>query len=380
MPTAQRSPRNQVPSGNFARAVPVASARAERLARAWARHPVVAFSRHRGQLAFYRQFHALLRSGVSLPVSFAELSRYAPDPGLAAALAVVARDIAEGSTLAQALQRHSGRFDDANVELIAFAEEAGKLDPVLKQLIEHLEAVHKLRWRAIFMSLWPLYLAAGFIFVGPLLAAGGHVQSAGDLGAFYVGGVLRNVLTSAALLLGVFGAPFLITAAGLDVEWDRFKRRLPIVDSALRDLYASRLMLGLGLSVGAGLEMVRALSLAVKSTSSASLQAQLPAAEAVLRGGGTLAEAITSLGLLDRASLGTLAIAERTGTLSETLERLSAELQEASLRATRVLIIVVIAVVAVVLLVSIVFGMLGTLFGPVKKLYDAAGSGNLDGL
>jgi hypothetical protein len=58
---------------------------------------------------------------------------------------------------------------------------------------------------------------------------------------------------------------------------------------------------------------------------------------------------------------------------------MSRELQESAMRATRLLMVLLIAAVAGVVLVKIVVAMLGVLLGPVKTLYDAAGSGKLDG-
>ena len=147
----------------------------------------------------------------------------------------------------------------------------------------------------------------------------------------------------------------------------------------MRQLAASRFVLGLGLATASGMEVIRSLRLAVKATSSPSLQSELPRVEAMVRGGATLTEAVSALGLLDLSSMGSLAIAETTGTLDETLERMSRELQQSSLRAMRLLIVLATALVAVVLLAKIVMSMLGVLLGPVKKFYDAVGSGNLEG-
>jgi len=148
----------------------------------------------------------------------------------------------------------------------------------------------------------------------------------------------------------------------------------------MRQLAASRLVMGLGLATSSGLELVRTLRLAAKATSSPSVLADLAKAEARLRAGGTLTESVGEFGLLDRASLGSLSVAETTGTIDQTLERMSRELQDSSLRAMRILILAVTVVVTGVLLAKLVVGMLGTLLGPVKKLYDAAGTGNLDGI
>ncbi len=352
----------------------------ERLSRAWLRHPVIAFVRHRRLVTFYSQLHALIRAGIPLPTAFTQLGEFAPDAAMARGLAAVARDVRGGDTLGQAMRKHSALFDDANVELIAFAEEAGRLETVCAGVVSHLEKVQTQRWQAILGALWPMYLGGAFIFVGPLLGVAQQVSSANaPIGTLYLSGLFDTLSTTLLLLTAVLGAPFLIAAVNQETAWDRLKRRIPFVSAPLRQLAASRLVLGLGLANASGMEAMRAITLAIKATSSPSLLAELPRVEAKLRGGSTLTDAVRELGLLDRTSLGTLSIAETTGTLDEALERLSRELQESSLRATRILILIVTALVAGLLLVKIVMGMVGVILGPIKKLYDAAGSGNLDG-
>ena len=352
----------------------------ERLSRAWQRHPLNVFIRHRRQLSFYRQFHALLRAGTPLTTAFAQLAKYADDDGLSKALRVVSADIERGMTMAQAMSRHSAHFADTNVELIAFAEEAGTLDTVLDQLVNHLDSMQKLRWRAIFMSLWPMYLLAGVIFVGPLLGAASHVKSASDVGAFYLSSVARNLLLAGSVVLGLISLPLLIAAAGLETPWDSLKRRLPGVRGTVSDAYAARLTMALGLAFDAGLELRRAITLAVKATGSPSVLASLPRLEAVLQRGGSLADAVEQLELLDKSSLGVLAVGERTGTLPKSLSKLSEELNDSAMRRLRALLLVVLIVAVVVVLSTAVLSLLGALFGPVKHFYDAAGSGDIDGM
>lgn len=351
----------------------------ERLRRAWLRHPVVAFARHRKLHTFYQQLHALLRAGVPLPTAFEQLTRYAPDALMAQGLASVARGVRDGLTLGDALRKHAALFDDANVELLAFAEEAGRLEPVAAGIIAHLERVQRQRWQAVMGALWPLYLGGALVFVGPLLDVAQSVRSSGGIGAAYLAG-LASSLGVALLVLGlVLGTPFVVAALDLEAPWDRFVRVVPLLSAPLRQLAASRLVLGLGLAMASGMEVVRALRLATRATTSPAIDAALPKAEARLRAGASLTDAVAELGVLDRSALGTLSVAETTGTLDEALERLSRELQDSSLRAVRLLVLLVTGLVAGVLLVKIVAGMVATLLGPVKTLFDAAGSGSLDG-
>lgn len=352
---------------------------AERLQRAWLRHPLVAFIRHRALVGFYRQLHSMVRAGIALPTAFAQLVEFAPDAAMAQGLRVVARDVRGGATLGQALQRHAALFDDANVELMTFAEEAGRLEPVLSSLIDHLDKVQAQRWQTLLAAMMPLYLGGAFVFIGPLMGVAQSMTPGASVGSLYLSGLASSLGTALLALLAVLGAPFVVAALGGEVAVDRLKRHLPLVSAPLRRLAASRFVLGLALANASGLEVVRSLRLAVKSTGSPALVEALPRVEATLRGGSTLTEAVASLNLLDQTSLGALAVAERTGTISEALEMLSRELQASSLRATRLLTLLVVGLVTGVLLVKIVSGLLVTLLGPVKKYYDAAGSGSLDG-
>ena len=351
----------------------------ERLTRAWLRHPLVAFVRHRRLITFYQQLHSLIRAGIALPTAFTQLTQYAPDATMAKGLAAVARDVRGGSTLGDAMRKHGALFDDANVELIAFAEEAGRLEPITAGVISHLEKVQAQRWQALMGALWPMYLLGGFIFVGPLLGVAQQITPGASIGGLYLSGLFSSLFTAAMLLSVVLGAPFLVAALGQEAAWDRIVRRVPMISAPMRQLAASRFVLGLGLATASGMETMRSLRLAVKATSSPSLMEDLPKVETKLRSGSTLTDAVAMLGLLDRPSLGTLAVAETTGTLDDTLERMSRELQEASLRAMRLLVLLVTALVAAAVLVKIVAGILGVLLGPVKTLYDTAGNGDFNG-
>ena len=77
----------------------------ERLNRAWLRHPLVAFVRHRKVITFYSQLHALIRAGIALPTAFTQLTEYAPDATMARGLTAIARDIRGGDSLGDAMRK-----------------------------------------------------------------------------------------------------------------------------------------------------------------------------------------------------------------------------------------------------------------------------------
>lgn len=348
------------------------------LAVAWARSPLMSFINHRAQLTFYRQLHAMIRSGIPLPTALADLAKYAPSAALRRALPQLNLDLAQGATLSDALSKHQTLFDTSHLELLAFAEHAGKMEPILDALINHLQQVHALRWKAILTSLYPLYLVGAFIFVGPLLDVARSANAGTSIGAAYLAGLVRNLFIGALVVAVVLGFPLLVAALDAELWFDGLKRRLPVIGPALEQLMASQFVMTLGLAVGAGVDMPRALSLSARAPGNRSLEAALPRALDTLRRGSSLVDAVGVLSLLDRPSLGTLAVAEKTGTLERALKSLSDELQESALRAIRIIIVATIVVFAGLVLVFIVQGLLGVIMGPVKTLYDAAGTGSLD--
>lgn len=344
---------------------------AEKLTRAAARHPVAAFLRHGKRIAFFRQLHALVKAGTGMPLALDQLARWAT-PSLAASLHRVRDEVAAGGGFSQALRRHVRELDPASVELVAFAEEAGKLEPVLARLIGHLEKLQKLRWQALAGALWPLYLLGAQVFVGPLFSlsaalAKGAPTSA--MGSVYLSGLLTN-LAVLALTVGALAAfPLAVAALDADEAWDRFKLRLPAVGRVVRDLYASKLCMALGLAQAAGVEIYRTVEIAALATGSPLVAGRTWRATQALREGGTLADALSRLELLPRTALGSVAVAETSGTLEEAFATLGRESEEAAVRGLQMLIVAVLVLVAGVLLVTIVRELLGTMFGPIHNYY-----------
>lgn len=314
-----------------------------------------------------------------LPTAFVQLGRYAPDGRFEAGLKQVAREVAGGATLEAALRR-AALVDEASLELIAAAEASGSLERVLAALAAHREAVRTLQWQALLSSLWPGYLVGLLVFLGPLVrASGSGAQTSQGLFLAWVAGVVPGVLGLALMATLLVLWPVIVSASGLEVQWDRLALRLPGVGSALRSLAASRSLMTLGLALGAGVEVAKAVRVALLASGRASLQRAAESAVQRVRSGGTLFDALTGMELFDRAVLGQLAVAEQTGTLEETLARLGPQLHESMSRSVRLLILAVTGLIAAGALLIIVRSLLGAVFGPLKAYFDAIGSGRLPG-
>lgn len=346
---------------------------------AWRRNRLSVWFRAGRLEVVFRQLEALVRSGAALPTAFVQLRQYAPDDAFSEAASRVAKRIAAGGTLGEALRDEPDLFEPAHVELISAGESSGTLDVILKALAEHLATTRKLRFRALLQGLWPAYLLSIALVLGPFVGlASGAAGSNTLVGAYFSSAVPGFVLAGLAVAAIIFG-PVAVHVLRVESQWDRFVLQLPGIGGALKSLAASRALLTLGLAQGAGLDVARSLRASLAATGHVTYASRAEQAVQLVRSGGTLAAALQSVALFDRSVLGQLAIAEQTGTIDTTLKRLAPELMESTVRAVRVLIIVVVGLVAAFALLTIVRSLMGAIFGPIKAYYDLAGTGRLPG-
>jgi type II secretory pathway component PulF len=353
---------------------------AERLRQGWLAHPVRGFLGHRHQLALFRQLHSLLKAGIGIPTLFAEIQKYAPDAGSRAALAEVARRIDGGAKLADALRVPGLPIDDITLELMAAAEETGSLEAMFARTCERMEETQQLRWKVVTSAIYPLYLLAAIVLVGPLLALPATVTAHGGetagLGGAYIGGLVRNLAGAAFGAAVVFFSPLLIDVLGWERGWDALRMQLPGLGPLYRNLYVARFAETFATALGAGMEAGKVVSLSVRATGSAVLRPLEDRMVQTLRQGGTFVDAVSLLGLFQGPELGTVAIGEKTGELDGQMKRLAQEAWEAVLRGVKFATYAALAVVVGFALLAIVSQLLGTLFGPIQSYYRLAGDGS----
>ncbi|WNG39720.1 hypothetical protein F0U61_43135 [Archangium violaceum] len=322
------------------------------LARAWARHPLVAMVRHRPRLTFFQGLHRMIRAGLGLPIAFSELSRGAARDPFRRAIAQVGEAVAAGSSLADAMRRHPRWFDSQTVELLGAAEASGTLESALERIVEQLEEAQRMRWRAVSLCAYPAYLLVAFVFGGALLDTAGSLRASGrvdDILGTFLSHFGIKVLQVGSAGVAAFLAPLVLAAPGIAPFWSEFRMRVPLLGRVHRELQASRFSLVLGATLGAGLEVGRSLQMALEATGDERLRARANLALHRLRTGASLTDVVEWLDVFDGESLLRLATGERTGDLEPILTGLSREHLDTAMRWLRTLMFVVIALLSVFL-------------------------------
>ncbi|MGC9982952.1 MAG: type II secretion system F family protein [Polyangia bacterium] len=338
----------------------------------WERHPLVAVVRLRQRLVFCRSLLALVKAGVPMTTALADMARV-QSGALRAALRRAGDRLRAGTTLAEALDQVGALVDPATRALLAGGAESGRLEQTLGRRVQQLEEAQRFVGRMLVYFIYPLYLLAALVLVGPLLSLPAAVQGGactGSLGTIY----LRNMLGMAGLVAAsvtvLLALPLLVAVLGVQAGADRVMLRMPVFGRLYRDLYGMRLAGGLSTALAAGVEVIHALRLAGEGMSSPSLAPRIGPASDRLAGGGNLTEALAEFGVLDAADLGQVVVAERTGNLDVALDRIAQELSESVLRRARLAAFLVLGLLVAGLLAVVVVKMLGVIFGPINRAYQ----------
>jgi general secretion pathway protein F/type IV pilus assembly protein PilC len=126
--------------------------------------------RARHLATFFSQLADLLRAGVALLRSLEILERQVTQPTLKDILREVRAQVADGTSLADALGQHPRAFNELTVSMVRAGQEGGFLEDVLERIAKFTENQEDLRAKVIGAMAYPIFLAVtGFIILNILI-------------------------------------------------------------------------------------------------------------------------------------------------------------------------------------------------------------------
>ncbi|MFB3817993.1 MAG: type II secretion system F family protein [Candidatus Methylomirabilales bacterium] len=304
------------------RVAPLASAAATPLG--WQRGPT-----RQDVLAFTQQLHTLLEAGLEVDRSLAILAELAEAGRMRPVIRQLLGEVQAGRSLADSLAKHPRLFSRLYVNMVRAGEAGAALEVVLGRVATFMESAKAIRDEVVSAMLYPsLVLAVGggavvvlLNFVIPRFA--GIFADSGQLLPLSTRILLGVSAVTARywwLLLGVpvlvgFGLRgYLQTEEGRRT-WDRLKLRLPLVGRIVRELEVARLARTLGTLLQSGVPVLTALGIAAETVGNAALAAGLPRlGEGVKRGEG-IAGPLRATGVFPPMALHMVSVGEETGRL-----------------------------------------------------------------
>lgn len=278
---------------------------------------------------FYRQFATLQESGVPLLTSLQILSGLMTSGPLRYAVSEVARDIEQGSTLADALRRHPRVFTDLAVSVIEAGEEGGTLDTAFERLAFYMERAHDVRTRVRGAMIYPAVIvlvavgsiAALLTLVVPtfesVFAASGQALPAPTLvlvatsdflaanWPFLIAGLLFAVLAGRALY-GTRPIRYLVHRSVL---------RVPIIGRLVRKISVARLSRTIASLLMSGVGILEALAVGARTAGNDVIEGAVRDSRDSVAQGTDLSTALAHTTALPSMVPGMLEVGEQTGRL-----------------------------------------------------------------
>jgi type IV pilus assembly protein PilC len=257
--------------------------------------------------------------------------------------------LGRGASIYDALETTGKFFPPLFREMVQVGEQTGHSAEVFRHLAEHYENQVKLRRMFLSNITWPMVqLTSAVCIVGALIWAMGLLPPVADprrpgrpqpldlLGFGLIGtpGLVKYAMFVAAAV-AVFA--IFIQAMRRGAFWirpiQRLALRIPVLGRTLQVLSLARLAWSLELTYGSGMDLLRAVPLALRTMQNAYYTDHIDEVQASIRRGQEIHEALSATGVFPADFLDALEVGERSGRLTETLHTLSDQYQDQAQRA-----------------------------------------------
>jgi general secretion pathway protein F len=309
------------------------------------RRPLLALpsARERGfpLVAFSHELRVMLDAGLNLPEAMQAVVEKEARGDLRRTLQRVADALQEGASFSTALAREARAFPPLFVGTVRASEKTGNLSEALSRYIAYQEQVQAIRKKVIAASVYPLLLLA----VGALVALFllGYVVPRfsavyDDLGQQMPWGTQLMLAWgrflhahAAAVALGAGGAAMLagyaLSQPGVRAALVRRAWRIPHLGERLRTYELARLYRTLAMLLRSGMPMVAAMR-GTCDLLGVELKPRVVSAMGDIEQGQAISQTMAARGLTTPVALRMLRVGERSGRMSELMERIAAYLED----------------------------------------------------
>lgn len=305
---------------------------AARTARTWSRR-----SRTVDVATFSYELSSLLSAGLSVLEALRTLAAKEISTARRAGLLELIRSVSEGLPFSSALGQVPGRYPPLLVATVSASEQTGDLGVSLRRYAEHQQSVRALRDKVVGAAVYPaLLLGVGLVVVVFLMGVvvpkfavliestrkelPWTSQLMMSWGRFAADHVWMIVSVASLGAIALFLAVRQLLRSGGKSRW---VEAMPIAGAAVRRFRHAQLYRTTGMLVRGGIAAPRALQLAANLLGEAD-SARLASALRMINEGRGLSAALADAKLADPVASSMLAVAERTGSLAEILERIAA--------------------------------------------------------
>jgi len=285
-----------------------------------------------------RQLATLVASALPLDECLSAVAEQSRKPAITSMMLEVRSKVAEGHTLAHALNQFPTAFGDMYRAMVNAGEEAGQLGPVLEQLAHYTETRQHTAQKLQMALIYPFVLiavavavvAALMIFVVPeLVGIFAHTKKSLPpltVGLIWVSDFMRLYVLHCLLVIAaaVWGVRRLLRAPGRRRRWHRALLKTPMLSGVLITLDSARFASTLSILMASGVPLIHALRIAGSVMNNLILRDASLAVARRVQEGSSLSRALSQEKFFPPMMVHMVASGETSGDLEKMLERSSA--------------------------------------------------------
>ena len=335
----------------------------------------------------YSQLAALLQSGVPLLRSLEVLHEQSSHNGLQTVLNEVRGRVEDGSTLAEAMERHPKVFSEMAISMVRAGGEGGFLEEALERVATFTEEQEDLKSRTMGALAYPVFLGTvGTLVVGGLLIffipnfedMFARLRQRGEL-PWMTDALLAfsKVLAAWWWIVGLIGIGVFVwlryqiaTPKGRMI-FDQVKLKMPMAGKIFQNLAVARFCRVLGTLMKNGVPILKSLEISREAAGNKVLSQAIEEASENISAGESLAAPLKASGRFPGTVVEMVAVAEESNTLDTVLTDIADGLER---RTSRQLDLMVRLLEPIMLLVmaGIVLIVVIALLLPIMKMSSLA--------
>ncbi len=284
-----------------------------------------------------RQFATMIRAGLPLLEVLNILSEQSEKASLQTVMKQVERDVQTGSSLTEALQKHTSVFNTFFVSMVMAGEAAGMLDSILDQVAMYLEKVASIQRKIKSAVMYPsvvTVVAIGItcfllIKIVPVFASifsdmGGTLPLPTRITVAASNFLQNHYFIALSLIIGFFVA---VWSAGRTPNGRRFldncKLKMPVFGPLFLKVAVARFTRTLGTLIRSGVNILNALDIVAKTAGNVVIEDAVIKTRTSIQNGESIAGPLRDSQVFPAMVVRMIDVGERTGALESMLSKIA---------------------------------------------------------
>lgn len=286
---------------------------------------------------FTRQFSVMLDAGLPLVQCLEILGGQQDDKVFKSIIESIRSDVESGASLADAMKRHPGAFDNLYVNMIAAGEAGGILDIILQRLSVYIEKAVKLKSQVKSAMIYPvavIIIAAGVVFVILWKVIPVFAQLFAGLGAELP--LITRVVVAASEFIGAYVIWIFLVLGLIGVavrQWYKTYRgrrilddlvlRIPVLGMLLRKIAIARFCRTLSTLTASGVPILDGLEITAKTAGNAIIEDAIMKVRKGVEEGKTISGPLAETKVFPAMVVQMIGVGEQTGALDQMLAKIA---------------------------------------------------------